>query len=202
MGCRARNSTSGAYKRLRDGRLCFGGPGGFNIFDPLKLTESRPAPSVALTRVEVLGIPAQGDKPYWLLSRLDLDHHASIVSLDFGCWTSSSPKRNRIAYRMAGLTEKWIDLGAQNRVTLTNLDAGDHVLEVRAANSDSLWSTQPLRLTLHKTPAPWQSRGAYACYLLLALGMVAYRMHLQRARFRRVAQEQQRLENRSRAAHS
>ena len=184
----------GAYKRLRDGRLCFGGPGGFNIFDPMKLTESRPAPSVALTRVEVLGLPAPGDKPYWLLSRLDLDHRASIVSLDFGVLDFSSPKRNRIAYRMAGLTDQWIDLGAQNRVTLTNLDAGDHVLEVRAANSDSLWSTQPLRLTLHKTPAPWQSRGAYACYLLLALGLIAYRMHLQRARFRRVAQEQQRLE--------
>ncbi len=26
---------------LRDGRVCFGGPGGFNIFDPTRLSENR-----------------------------------------------------------------------------------------------------------------------------------------------------------------
>ena len=47
---------------------------------------------------------------------------------------------------MPGLSDTWIDLGAQRRVTLTNLDAGDHVLEVRAAASGSDWSAQPLSL--------------------------------------------------------
>ena len=47
---------------------------------------------------------------------------------------SSRRKRNRLAYRVAGLSDQWIDLGTQHRVTLTNLDAGDHLLEVRAAN--------------------------------------------------------------------
>ena len=64
-----------------------------------------------------------------------VDYRASIVSLDFGALDFTSPKRNRLAYRMAGLTDRWIDLGTQHRMTLTNLDAGDHVLEVRAANS-------------------------------------------------------------------
>ena len=30
-----------------------------------------------------------------------------------------------------GLTDRWIDLGAQHRITLTDLDSGNHVLEVR-----------------------------------------------------------------------
>jgi len=33
------------------------------------------------------------------------------------------------------------------------------VLEVRAANSDSVWSGTPLRLTIHREPAPWKSCG-------------------------------------------
>ena len=70
--------------------------------------------------------------------------------MDFGALDFISPKRNRLAYRMAGLTDQWIDLGSQHRITLTNLDAGDHVLEVRAANADSVWSETPLRLTIHK----------------------------------------------------
>jgi signal transduction histidine kinase/ligand-binding sensor domain-containing protein/CheY-like chemotaxis protein/HPt (histidine-containing phosphotransfer) domain-containing protein len=185
----------GAYAKLANGRLCFGGPRGFNIFDPQGLTENRPAPHLALTRVDILGVPAPGKTPYWLLQTLELDHRASIVSLEFGVLDFTSPKRNHIAYRMAGLTDKWIDLGTENRITLTNLDAGDHLLEVRAANSDSLWSATPLRLSIHKQPAPWQSREAYAVYLLLALSLIAYRVHLHREKFRRVVRERQRLES-------
>lgn len=194
-GLQGEEFNFGAYAQLADGRLCFGGPGGFNIFDPLRLTDNRPPPRLALTRVEILGVPAPGSTPYWLLRALNLAHGANIVSLDFGVLDFTSPQRNHIAYRMSGLTDKWIDLGTQNRVTLTNLDAGDHLLEVRAANSDSQWSTTPLRLTIHKNPAPWQSRWAYAVYVLLALSLIAYRLQLQRARFRRVVAEQQRLES-------
>src|SRR3989440_8787890 len=83
-GLQGEEFNFGAYHRLRDGRLCFGGPGGFNIFDPSRLTENRQPPHVALTRVEVLGVPAPGPKPYWLLERIDLGYRANILSLDFG----------------------------------------------------------------------------------------------------------------------
>ena len=85
-------------------------------------------------------MPVPSATPYWLLDRIAVDYRASIVSLDFGALDFISPKRNRFAYRVAGLSDRWIDLGAQHRVTLTNLDAGDHLLEVRAANADSVWS--------------------------------------------------------------
>ena len=121
-------------------------------------------------------MPAPSATPYWLLDRIAVDHRASIISMDFGALDFISPKRNRLAYRMAGLTDRWIDLGSQHRITLTNLDAGDHVLEVRAANADSVWSEPPLRLTIHKKPAPWNSPWAYAAYALAALGLLAYRL--------------------------
>src|SRR5438105_3272429 len=54
-GLQGEEFNFGAYLRLRDGRLAFGGPGGFNIFDPTRLTENRRPPHVALTRVELLG---------------------------------------------------------------------------------------------------------------------------------------------------
>ena len=195
QGLQGEEFDFGAFFRLRDGRLCFGGPGGFNIFDPSRLTESSRPPRVALTRVEIMGVPAPGSEPYWLLDRVALDYRANILSLDFGALDFTSPRRNRLAYRMVGLTDQWIDLGAQHRITLTNLDSGDHVLEVRAANSDSVWSETPLRLTLHRDPAPWKSPWAYTAYALAILGSIAYRARLQRIRFQRVVIEQQRLES-------
>ena len=184
-----------AYLRLRDGRLCFGGPGGFNIFDPTRLTENTHAPRIALTNLEVLGIPLPSKTPYWLLDHIKLDYGASIVSLDFGALDFISPKRNRLAYRVKGFSDRWIDLGAQHRVTLTNLDAGDHLLEVRAANADSVWSDPPLRLTIHRDPAPWRSAWAYALYALAALLFAAHRARAHRRKMRGIVDAKQRLES-------
>jgi signal transduction histidine kinase/ligand-binding sensor domain-containing protein/CheY-like chemotaxis protein/HPt (histidine-containing phosphotransfer) domain-containing protein len=184
-----------AYLRLRDGRLCFGGPGGFNIFDPSRLTEGARAPRAALTRLEVLGVPVASATPYWLLDRVAVGYRASIVSLDFAALDFTSPKRNRLAYRVAGLSDRWIDLGTQRRVTLTNLDAGDHLLEVRAANADSVWSDPPLRLTVHRDPAPWRSPWAYAAYALVVVLFIVYRMRMHRANIRRIVAAQKRLES-------
>ena len=184
-----------AYHRLRDGRLCFGGLGGFNIFDPARLSERALAPRVALTRLEVLGVPVPSTTPYWLLNRILVDYRASIVSLDFSALDFSSPKRNRLAYRVAGLSDRWIDLGTQRRVTLTNLDAGDHLLEVRAANGDSVWSDPPLRLTVHRNPAPWRSPWAYAVYALIVVLFIIYRVRMHRAKIQRIIGAQKRLES-------
>jgi len=188
-----------AYHRLRDGRLCFGGPGGFNIFDPARITGNQTPPRLALTRVSVMGVPVATERPAWLLDRLNLGYRANIVTLDFGALDFTSPKLNRIAYRMRGLTDRWIDLGAQRRVTLTNLEAGDHLLEVRAASADAVWSEAPLRLLVHRDPAPWRSWWAYTSYVLVIIALVAQRIRAQREKFQRVVREQKRLEESARA---
>jgi signal transduction histidine kinase/ligand-binding sensor domain-containing protein/CheY-like chemotaxis protein len=193
-GLQGEEFDNGAYFRLRDGRLCFGGAGGFNIFNPALLSENLRPPKLALTRVEVMGVPLGGATPVWLLDRIAVGHQAGIITMDFGALDFTSPKKNRIAYRMAGLTDRWIDLGSQHRVTLTNLDAGDHLLEVRAANADSVWSESPLRVVIHRDPAPWNSPTAYAIYVALALGLFVYRLRSQRKKFRDVVAARERLE--------
>ena len=192
-GAAGEEFTTNAYFRLHDGRLCFGGPGGFNIFDPSRLTERSQPPRLALTGVEILGAPAPGRTPYWLRRFIPLDYRDNIVSLDVSVLDFTSPRHNRIAYRMPGLTDRWIDLGAQHRITLTNLESGTHVLEVRGANSDSVWSA-PLRIALHRNPAPWASPWAYAAYALLILGFAAYRLRKQNLERRHQARERERLE--------
>ena len=139
-GLQGEEFAFGASYRMRDGRVCFGGPGGFNIFDPARLTENRQSPRLALTNVDVLGARMQSATPFWLLQSIPLSYRDSIVSLDFGVFDFGSLKHNRLAYRMPGLTDEWIELGNQRRITLTTLPAGKHVLEVRAASSDSVWS--------------------------------------------------------------
>ena len=195
MACRGKSSTYNAYERLADGRLCFGGPGGFNIFDPARLADNNHAPRVTLTRLEVLGVPVNSPTPVSQLDRIELEHSASIVSLDFAALDFTSPKRNQLAYRLSGLSDRWIDLGTQHRVTLTNLDIGDHVLEVRAANADSVWSNPPLKLILHRAAPPWRSAWAYSVYGLVVLMILAYRIRMGREKLRRMALDKRLLED-------
>jgi signal transduction histidine kinase/ligand-binding sensor domain-containing protein/CheY-like chemotaxis protein/HPt (histidine-containing phosphotransfer) domain-containing protein len=194
-GLQGEEFNFGAYYRSQDGRLCFGGPGGFNIFDPSQLSGRSNPPRLALTRLEILGAPVVSATPSWMIHRIVLDYHANIVSFDFAALDFTSPNRNRLAYRIADLTDHWIDLGTQHRVTLTNLDPGDHLLEVRAANADSIWSTTPLRLAIHKNPAPWRSLWAYAAYSIATLGFIALGLRAQRRKLQRALAAQQRLES-------
>src|SRR5204863_458064 len=127
--------------------------------------------------------------------RFKVLYRANILSLDFGALDFASPKRNRLAYRMTGLTDRWLDLGTQRRITLTNIESGDHLLEVRAANSDSVWSGTPLKLTIHRDPPPWKSWWACIGYALAVLGVIAYRVRLQRLKFQQVLDTRQRLES-------
>jgi signal transduction histidine kinase/streptogramin lyase len=195
QGLQGEEFAFGAFARLPDGRICFGGPGGFNIFDPARLTATRQPPRLALTGVEVLGVRMPTAQSSWLTDHISLDYRGSIVSLDFGVLDFSSPKHNRLAYRMPGLSDRWIALGSQRRVTLTNLDAGDHVLEVSAANADSVWMSRPLEISIHRDPAPWRSPWAYALYTLVVLAFIFYRIHKQRRKFREMQLARDRLES-------
>ncbi|MFC4312083.1 two-component regulator propeller domain-containing protein [Steroidobacter flavus] len=193
-GLQGEEFAFGAYRRLGDGRVCFGGPGGFNIFDPTLLSENRQPPRLALTNVDVLGVRMRSGTPFWLLQTIPLSYRDSILSLDLGVLDFGSTQHNRLAYRLPGLSDDWIDLGSQRRVTLTTLPAGEHVLEVRAASSDSGWSEQPYKITIERAPAPWQSPWAYAAYAVLILGVIVYRAHRQRRKYQAVVQQRELLD--------
>jgi signal transduction histidine kinase/ligand-binding sensor domain-containing protein/CheY-like chemotaxis protein/HPt (histidine-containing phosphotransfer) domain-containing protein len=194
-GLQAEEFNSGAFHRMTNGRLAFGGTAGINVFDPARLSVDPTPPRIALTGVEVLGVPLNRGAPNWTLRDLALDYHASVVSFDFAALDFKAPNRNRMAYRVSGLTDKWIDLNSQRRVTLTNLGAGDHTLEVRAASGESVWSATPYRLNIHKAAAPWASNTAYALYALALAALIAWLIRAQRLKLSRALQAQQQLES-------
>src|SRR6185437_14048278 len=130
---------SGAYLRFADGRLVFGSPRGFNLFDPKAIDETGPPPPVVLTGVDVLGAPLNSGKSFWLLNDIEVTAAARIITLEFAALDFTSPAHNRLSYRIPDLSDQWIDLGTEHDVTLTNLPSGEHRLEVRAASPDSGW---------------------------------------------------------------
>ena len=177
-GLQGEEFTSGSAQRLRDGRLAFGGPGGFNIFDPQRLSGSRAPPALLLTGAEVLGEP----KPVWMRRQLSLGYRDNIASLEFAVLDFAAPGA-QLSYRIAGLMKQPVTLPAGQGIALNYLPAGDYVLEVRAASADSAWSA-PLRFALHRDQKPWLRPWAWALYALLLGAAIALRVRHQQRRFR------------------
>jgi signal transduction histidine kinase/ligand-binding sensor domain-containing protein/CheY-like chemotaxis protein/HPt (histidine-containing phosphotransfer) domain-containing protein len=191
-GLQSEDFNSNAHYEDRDGTLFFGGNNGFNAFSPAAVDFSAPPPRVVLTGAARLNKPLpEGELPG--ASRpLKLAYDDKLVSFEFAALDFTSPANNHYSYRLDGFDTAWVDAGALHRATYTNLDAGDYVFRVRAANADGAWSTDELSIPLHVAPAPWDTAWArvlYAAAVLLLLWYMWRRLQARRAQALRYKRE-------------
>ena len=177
-----------AHYEDRDGNLYFGGNDGFNAFAPGAVDVSAAPPRVVLTAAERLNRPVPPRELPGAAHPLQLSYDDKLVSFEFAALDFTSPANNHYSYRLDGFDTAWIDAGALHRATYTNLDAGDYLLRVRAANADGAWSSEELKVPLHVAPAPWNTtaaRALYAAAVLLLMGYLWRRLHVRREHARR-----------------
>ncbi|MDJ0928581.1 MAG: two-component regulator propeller domain-containing protein [Gammaproteobacteria bacterium] len=188
--------NAGAHHQGANGMLYFGGANGVNAFRPAALEEGSHAPAVLLTGYEILNQPAASDEPYSLMPQVALGYRDQVVTFEFAALDFANPAANRYAYRLSGFDADWVDIGNRRRVTYTNLAAGEYLFEVRAANSDGVWSETPIQLPISVEPAPWRTIWAYLSYALLALFVLAQfwqaqqRKLKQKAEYSRILEQQ------------
>jgi signal transduction histidine kinase/ligand-binding sensor domain-containing protein/CheY-like chemotaxis protein/HPt (histidine-containing phosphotransfer) domain-containing protein len=178
-----------------DGTLFFGGNNGFNAFSPDRIEADTPAPRIVLTTAAKLNRPIASQELPNALRPLQLAYDDKLVTLDFAALDFTSPANNRYSYQLQGFDTGWIDAGAMHRATYTNLDAGQYIFKVRAANADGVWSEESLSVPVHVAPAPWNTAAARIVYFLIGLGVLAYLWRFQRRRRERELRYSRELEH-------
>ncbi|MFZ5841817.1 MAG: two-component regulator propeller domain-containing protein [Pseudomonadota bacterium] len=158
-----------AAVKTSDGRLWFGGTAGIAVVDPRALRSTTSAVGTLITGFDVRNPDDSRlriDAGEWQLSANQNDVHLRFSALDY-----RDPHKNQFVWRLSGLQNDWISNGNRNELRLTNLDPGHYVFEVRNANADGIWSTNPAQLRFF-IQAPWFARWysyvGYAGLLLLA----------------------------------
>jgi ligand-binding sensor domain-containing protein/serine phosphatase RsbU (regulator of sigma subunit) len=128
-----------------------------------------------------------------------LPHERSIaasvktVEFAFGATTFQAPNGVRFRYRLRGLDDRWVDVGAQIRsARFTDLAGNrDYVFEVEAAQGPGPFSAEPAAVTIHREPKFYETWTAR----LLAVGVFAgIAMTVARARERTLRQRALELE--------
>jgi PAS domain S-box-containing protein len=164
--------------KSKDGKLLFGGPNGFNIFDPKSLTTNSIPPKVVLTDFKfystsvAVGQKIEGNiiltKSITETDTLTLSHTTNFFSIEFVALDFKNPEKNKYAYKMEGLDDQWHNTDAKNRIaTYTNVNPGEYTFRVKASNNDGIWNEKDASLKIIILPPWWQT--LWFRFILLAI---------------------------------
>ncbi len=178
------------------GEMFFGGKHGYNSFFPQQVQDNPLRPEVLLTDLRINGggniaigpnAPLHTDIAY--ARELTLTHKHSSFWLRFSSLNTSNVQNNRYAYLLDGFDQDWRQADASRSLAYTNLDPGSYRLRIKTANNDGLWNEQPRELLITVLPAWWETRWAYAAYLLALFLLVASIVHVRTLVYRQRAEE-------------
>lgn len=203
-GLQGKEFNENAAYRTRAGELIFGGPNGFNLFNPENLGELNPSNKIVLTNLKVfnqevpVGVPFRNrvilDQSITRQEEISLRYNENVFSLSFAALNYFQPGKNIFQYQLEGFNDEWLKADVKkSEAGFTNLNAGEYRFRVRVSDDGGAsWDEMqpPLRIVI--TPPFWLSYYAYAVYVLLIIFMLylARRILVERERLKFQAEQE------------
>lgn len=168
---------------LPDNCMFFGSMDGLTSFYPHSLYKNASPPRLALTDFLVKNLPVNIDpsgatplrKSVTQSDSISLEYNQGFISIKYAALNYINSENNSYAYRMEGLPDdSWHYVGDQRTANFTNLGPGEYTFEVKAANSDGIWTEAPLSLKITIHPPVWATWWAYLFYAIVAVGLMTF----------------------------
>lgn len=173
------NARSG-IKTIR-GEIIFGGNSGFNVFMPDDLDENTFIPPVIITDFKIFNNPVPiGEEKSPLqkniseTSKIRLSYRDAVFSFEFVALNYISSEKNQYAYLMQGFEHNWNYVRSTRTATYTNLDPGEYIFKVKAANNDGLWNEEGVAIKIIIDPPLWKTWWAYLIQALLGIAVISF----------------------------
>ncbi|MEO7984237.1 MAG: ATP-binding protein, partial [Bacteroidota bacterium] len=167
------------HLRLPDGRIAFGGPEGYTLFDPAKFAKDSFATTIGLTRllinnkpVDYSGTDGTLSQPLNQLQWLVLPHNKNFLQFEFAGLQYNQPDKIQYRYMLKGYDKEWIISGQYNVAGYTRLPPGNYTLLLNASNTSGNWSPVVKQLSIRIRPPFWATWWAWAIYFLTAVLLV------------------------------
>lgn len=173
-GLQGNQFNPGAVYKCKNGEFLFGGPNGFNLFNPKTITENPFPPKVYITDLTINNLKVDKNDPknpikddISSLKEIKLRYWQNSLSLSFVANNFIQPHKNQFRYRLVNYQNKWIDVYNQGTATFTKIPPGNYVFEVLGSNNDGVWNKVPTQLKITISYPFWRSWFAYFLYLML-----------------------------------
>ena len=170
-------NASAGYRSNSTGRILFGGMNGLNQFDPSQIKWDTIIPDIYITHL--LLYETDREHPIDLTQKpnkkeIIFSHRTYLLECAFGAPKLPTSNNVRFAYRVKGLSDKWIDLGQRKEFSLTNLAVGSYTLEIRAGLDGGRWNQNIKSIAIQSLPPWWRTWWAY----LLYIAMISFILYL------------------------
>jgi two-component sensor histidine kinase/streptogramin lyase len=175
--------NKGAYVKMPDGRMVFGGVGGLTWFNPDDFYQPSTTAKMVINGLRIINkevsfsrekknstISVKLDKPVEYVEQLTLSHTDRMVTFEFAYMNLTTPGGNRFRYQLIGFDKDWVEAGTQNEATYTNLSPGDYTFKVQGAYSQGDWNPESASIRLKVLPPWW----ATWWFRLLVLALITY----------------------------
>lgn len=173
-----------AYKTSK-GELIFGGPDGFNLFNPSEIQKSSHVPKVLVTELKLFNKEVEVgekidrktilEKPLFLADTLILRHNQNVFSLEFSGMGFFHPEKIKYQYILEGFNQDWVSADASNPLaTYTNLNFGTYRFRVRARVGEDGAQSEETSLIVTIKPPFYATKYAYAAYFILFAALVVF----------------------------
>lgn len=194
-----KNTISDALTLTANGEMFVGFQNAFNYFDPYRLRRNDEPPPVVITSMKVMNKERRPvireifrfnglfskSKLYQRDTLLVVYPKEEIFTIEFAALNFNQPSRNRFAYKLEGFNENWIYTDV-NFATYTNLDGGEYLLRVKAANNDGVWNEVGTQLKVKVIP-PLTERWYFFAMVGTAIGLILWGIwHYRRQQKRRL----------------
>jgi signal transduction histidine kinase/ligand-binding sensor domain-containing protein/DNA-binding response OmpR family regulator len=173
--------------KSQSGEMLFGGQDGLNIFHPDSVRDDPFPPQVLIDKVSLFNRPGEKlafEKYISELDEIKLTYNQNDLRFDFVGLHYGAPEKNIYAYKLENYNDNWIDASTQRNATFTNLDPGEYIFRVKAANRDGIWNEEGASIKLIILPPLWATTFAYIVYALLVFGIIYVTWKLQVKRIR------------------
>ncbi len=195
--------------RAADGRLFFPMRTGLAIVHTENVPHGAPPPPVIVERVAVDGQTVALYDPRLALKPLNpppfnlgADSHAALrfspnhrkLDFDFTALSFTSPEDVQFEYRLDGFDEDWVEAGTQRNASYPRLPPGQYRFDVRACDSDGVWSPNAASISFIVTPFYWQTwwfRSAVVLAFTLSIIAIVRYVSFRRLRRQLIILEQQ-----------
>lgn len=154
-------------------KILVGGKNGFYYFYPPDVQPNLSLPKVDIKRLTVQEEPKANKNS---INYIDLDiQHGPVelspkqnsIEIEYVGLHYDKPQSNQYAYRLLGLSDRWINVGKERTARFYSLPAGDYIFEVKASNGDGIWNEKATTIPITVLPPWWKSNLAYFLYSCL-----------------------------------
>lgn len=101
---------------------------------------------------------------------INLPYNQNDIAFKYIGLHFSNSEKNSYRYRLNPINDDWINAGYERTARYFNLPPGSYNFEVKAANSDGIWSDKTAFVQFSIKPSWWTTWWAYAIYI----GLVAF----------------------------